>query len=250
MRRFFAPSETVDLDRGSIVITGVDSEHIARVLRMKPEQELEIADNRDRIYTTRILSVSPDLVKLKIIGIQSADHEPELELTLLQALPKGKKMDWIVRRASELGVNRIIPIFTERTIVRLKPEKKAERRDRWQRIAREAGKQAKRGRIVEVTPPEPLSESLSQIKTADLILAPWIDAANGIKEVLLEYGERPRSAAYFIGPEGGFTKREVAELKEAGAVPVSLGPRIFRTETAGLVVAAILLYQFGEMEKL
>jgi len=180
------------------------------------------------------------------------DTEPPIEITLVQGLPKSDKMDFIVQKVTELGVKRIIPVITQRTIIRLGKEKAQVRRIRWQRIALEAAKQSGRAIIPEVREVIPFIQALNNLNGESLNLIPWEEeTSTSLKEVLKHHTSHiPHPVSQitvFIGPEGGFTPEEVRAAREKGALPVSLGPRLLRTETAGLVTLAMILYELGDM---
>lgn len=204
-----------------------------------------------------IITAGGDEVLVMLAEGSDVCREPSVFITILQGLPKGDKMDEVVRKNTEIGVSRFVPVVTERTVARPDPSGAARRVERWRRIAREASKQSGRQRVPEVLDIMGFQEALEQVasgngpdaSTSDdrLIIMPWeLERSRSIREVLRD---RPgaRNILVFVGPEGGFSREEVGRAVACGAITCGLGPRILRTETAGLVVASIILYEAGEM---
>lgn len=238
MARFFlqqgAPADQVTL-------TGDDARHIARALRMRAGEQIELVLGR-QAYAARLLSVDVDKVVAEI-GECLEDSESPLQIHLYQALPKGDKMDLIVQKATELGVHEITPVLSERVVVKPREMVGAQRLARWQRIAAEAAKQSRRNLIPTLC--EPLALADLPMAAGRLRLVAWEDAVRPLAALLSE--QSSRSVDLLIGPEGGLTGDEVAVLSCLGFQSVSLGPRILRTETAPLVMISILQYQLGDI---
>lgn len=246
MRRFFV--EEKDIKENQVTIKGDEARHIAQVLRLKERDRIKVFTEKGKEYLTEIIQVSKKEVMGKILNEKKLTTEPRVLITLVQGLPKSNKMDFIVQKVTELGVKKVIPVITQRTIVRLDKEKAGKRRNRWQRIALEAAKQSGRAIIPEVDAITTFVQSLSNISEENLNLIPWEEEeTTSLKEVLKSITDHREPLTVFIGPEGGFTSEEVEAAKEKGAVPVSLGPRLLRTETAGLVTLAMILYELGDM---
>ena len=180
---------------------------------------------------------------LKIKEEQAADTELPSRICLFQGLPKQDKMELIVQKAVELGVSEVIPVVTKRSVVKLDEKKAAKKTERWQSIAESASKQAGRGYIPKVAPVAGFTEALAYASGLDVLLIPY-ELAKGMQETKkVISGIRPgQSVGVFIGPEGGFEQEEVEEAIGAGAVPVTLGRRILRTETAGLTTLSVLMF--------
>lgn len=246
MPRFFVLPEQVK--EGRVTITGPDVVHIVKVLRLGPEDTLTVLDGRGKVYEAVVEQAGRDEVICAVISEGDASGAPPVRITLVQGLPKGDKMDLIVQKATELGVYRVIPLVCSRAVVKLSGDKPQRRLERWQRIAREAAKQCRRPDVPEVLSPAGWEEILAGMPDGTTALIPWEEEnLEPLKKFLSESGP-PRGDVYvFIGPEGGFTPAEVDLARSRGISPVTLGPRIFRTETAGLAVLAILLYQFGDL---
>mgnify|MGYP002403718807 CR=1 FL=1 len=167
---------------------------------------------------------------------------------MLQGIAKGDKMDFIIQKCTELGIRRIIPVVTKRTVVQLTQEKAKKRQERWQRIAEETAKQSQRGLIPEVKEVTPLEEALKDLGDQPLLI-PWEEEkVQTMKEVLQANKENNNSSlALLIGPEGGLDPEEVALAKTYQGIPVTLGPRILRTETAGMAALTMILYELGDL---
>jgi len=250
MRRFFVEAENIKKDK--VTIRGEEVRHIVQVLRLEEKDRIKVFTGKGREYLTEIIQVSKKEVIGRILKESRLDTEPPIEITLFQGLSKSDKMNFIVQKVTELGVKRIIPVITQRTIIRLDKEKAKVRRIRWQRIALEAAKQSGRAIIPEVREVIPFLQALNNLNRESLNLIPWEEeTSTSLKEVLKHHTSHiPHLTSHitvFIGPEGGFTSEEVEAAKEKGALPVSLGPRLLRTETAGLVTLAMILYELGDL---
>jgi len=250
MRRFFVEEGNIKEDK--VTIGGDEARHIAQVLRLKEKDRIKVFTGEGREYLAEIIQASKKEVIGRILKESRLDTEPPVEITLIQGIPKSNKMDFIVQKATELGVKRIIPVITQRTIIRLDKEKAKVRRIRWQRIALEAAKQSGRAIIPEVREAIPFIQALDNLNRERLNLIPWEEeTSTSLKEVLKHHTSHiphPTSQiTVFIGPEGGFTSGEVGAAKKRGALSVSLGPRLLRTETAGLVTLAMILYELGDI---
>jgi len=242
VHRFFIPWENLGPDQ--IQITGDDAGHIFRVLRLR-RGDLVIAVSPDGCeYRAELRAVAKDRVHAGILSRQQATSEPTVCVTLVQALGKGEKMDLIVQKATELGVGRIVPMFTERCVVRLDGERTRVRLSRWQQIARSAAAQCQRALVPQVTEIHPWPAAI-QVPGPKLLA--WEgECAQGLKETLPHFAA-VSSLAIFVGPEGGFAPRELDEALAAGLRPVSLGPRILRTETAALALLTTIMYELGDL---
>ncbi len=238
MHRFF----TEDIRGGTARVTGEDVRHIRRVLRMREGDPAEICDGRGTDYAGVITSVSDEEVVFALSERRPSRGEPGIALTLYQALAKGAKFETVVQKAVELGVSAVVPVLTARCVAEPKRDFEGKRL-RWQRIAEEAAKQSRRGIIprigdlVRVEELEPSAFGLFAVAYEE-------ERETGLKDVLR--GRSVPSAAVLIGPEGGFEPEEVRSLVSRGAVSVSLGRSVLRTETAGLKAIANILYEVCE----
>src|SRR5205823_6402054 len=256
VRRFtIAPDRIHD---GRVLFDRDESRHLARVLRLKAGDTVIAADGAGRDFTVRLEDVG-ETVTGTVLGVARTDAESPLRATLIQSVPKGDKMEAIVRAATELGVARIVPVTTERTVVTLEPSRWRERARRWQRVAKEAAKQCGRAVIPPVDVARPLAEFLTFDAAADLRLCLWEAAAQGQGgEQALPFGTTltqslpptlPKGASVYllVGPEGGLSRQEVESVRARGWRIVGVGPRILRVETAGPAITAVLQSRFGDL---
>lgn len=243
MSKFFI--EKSQLKKDCAYLTGQDVNHITRVLRQKPGDELLLCDGEGTDYRARILSFDKESLSAEILAAMPSETEPAVKVTLYQGLPKQGKMEWIIEKCTEMGITAIVPVQMARSVVKLDGAQAAKKLERWQKTAREAAKQCGRGVIPQIMPPVTL-EALTREALPEFLLLPYEEErTTPVKEALR--GAAAKSAGIFIGPEGGFTPEEAAHLVSLGAKSVSLGRRILRTETAGLTALALLLYEFDEM---
>lgn len=242
MHRFFV--EEPAMGENSITITGGDVNHIKNVLRMSVGDKICVINGQNnKEYYCEITAVGNDAVDTRICEIRESDQELSNEVVLFQGLPKSDKMELIIQKAVELGVHTIVPVSTDRTVVKLDAKKEANKRKRWMSISESAAKQSGRLRIPEVTPVVSYREALEMAKKMDVRLIPY-ELAEGMEKTreLMSSIQPGQSVAVFIGPEGGFESSEIEKAMEIGAWPITLGKRILRTETAGLVTLAMLVY--------
>lgn len=242
MQRFFVTPDQVGV--GKIRIQGSDVNHMKNVLRMRPGEEVMVSDGNNRQYRCRVEDYPEGEAVLAILEAGLVDTELPSRIYLFQGLPKQEKMELIVQKAVELGVCQVIPVQTRRCVVKLDAKKAAKKVQRWQQIAESAAKQAGRGYIPAVSEVMTFQEALAFSEALDIRLIPYelADGMEGTRKIL--DGIRPgQSVGIFIGPEGGFEKEEVGRAVEAGALPITLGKRILRTETAGIAVLSILMYR-------
>ena len=256
MPRFFIsgnvrPGEAAEIE-------GEDAKHITRILRMGPGDTLDIVDGSGQEYSARIRTGSVHRVTLDVVSEGSGtSREPAVFITILQGLPKGDKMDKVVRRNTEIGVSRFVPVITERSVPRPDEAAFAKRVNRWRRIAEDASKQSGRQRVPDVLDAVGFEDAMQCAAEEKmrclgreeecLILFPWeLETTRGIRDILREGGGFSEVIC-FVGPEGGFSHDEAENAAMNGARLCSLGPRILRTETCALVLSSIILYEAGEM---
>lgn len=244
MQRFFVEPHQIDEEAHQIHITGSDVNHISNVLRMKTGEELWISDGSKYEYRCTIESFEPDEVLLHIVYSQEPEYELPCRIYLFQGLPKADKMELIIQKAVELGAYEIIPVETKRCVVKLDGRKSAKKTARWQQIAESAAKQSKRMLIPNVHEVLTFREALKYAESMDVRLVPY-ELARGMQETkeILAGIEPGQSVGIFIGPEGGFEEKEIEAAIEGGAKPMTLGRRILRTETAGLAILSVLMFQ-------
>lgn len=245
MHRFFVPQ----LYNEEMYIEGVDARHISKVLRMQPGDKLQIVSDDGVSAMAEITAIASERVSVRCLEKLAESHEPRVRLVLAQGLAKGEKMDFIIQKAVEMGAYSVIPVAMEHSVVRLDGAKAAKKVERWQKIAESAAKQSKRDIIPQVQPVQSMAEMLASGDCETKIIAyecedrlslkaalKAAEAAGGIKELLL-----------VIGPEGGISEGELELARQAGAVPVILGRRILRAETAGLVAISAIFYETGDL---
>ena len=211
---------------------------------MKQGEEVRISDGGQKEYRCAIEAFSADEVLLHIIYAQEPDYELPSRIYLFQGLPKADKMELIIQKAVELGAYEIIPVETKRCVVKLDGKKAAKKVERWQQIAESAAKQSKRMLIPNVHQVLSFKEALKYAESMDIRLIPY-ELAKGMQETkeILAAIEQGQSIGIFIGPEGGFEEKEVEAAISEGAKPITLGKRILRTETAGLAILSVLMFQ-------
>ena len=243
MSRFFVHASAID--GGVVTFDAGETRHLSRVLRLGPGDLVVAVDGDGRELTVRLTAVGPRSAAGAIVGARERPAESPLRLTLVQGLPKADKMDVIVRMATELGVARVVPILTERSVPRALPERATARLDRWQRVAREAAKQCGRAVVPEVVAPLPVAAWLAGAPPEGLVVCLWESADVALADLL----PPPPVACVtlVVGPEGGLAAREVDALRAAGAIVGGLGPRILRTETAGPAALAVLQARYGDL---
>jgi 16S rRNA (uracil1498-N3)-methyltransferase len=227
-----------------IEITGEDVNHIKNVLRMNVGDEITIGDGNGRDYICHISDIGNDSVLADISDVIANAAELATKITLFQGVPKGDKMELIIQKAVELGVYEIVPVYTERTVVKLDSKKEKKKLERYNMISLSAAKQSGRGVIPTVKEYMSFKQALEYAQTLDMNIIPYEDA-KGIEESRRTISEikGKKSLGIFIGPEGGFATSEVELASSIGARVVTLGNRILRTETAGLAVLSIIMFE-------
>ena len=248
MHHFFVDPSSIE--EGIVRIVGTDLNHMKNVLRMKPGEEVLISDGTGKDYNCQVKEYGAEEGILVILSENADSRELPSRIWLFQGLPKSDKMEFIIQKAVELGAAGIVPVMMKRTVVKLEDKKKDKKRERYQMIAESAAKQSGRGIIPEVTGFMSFREALQYAGKFDLLIVPY-ESADGIayaREIIAQASNLPDGAniGIFIGPEGGFAKEEIDVAKEAGAKIITLGNRILRTETAGLAVLSILMFQMEQ----
>jgi len=251
MHRFYVPPEDFYEDQDNCkgaLLKGQEFIHLSRVLRLLPEQEVFVFDGLGREYVGKIITIHKDEALLSIKDSPFLPRESSLEVWLVQGIPKGEKMELIIQKATELGVRGIIPLKAQRCVVKLEGKKEKERRNRWQKVALEAVKQCHRALIPTVMPASTMKEFLQGLPPKRHLLIPWEEGGSPFKEALKRVvGLQDSLPVYLIiGPEGGFAAEEVQQVQCCGGITVSLGPRILRTETAGLAALSALMFAWGD----
>lgn len=249
MPKFFVTRE--DIQGNYILIHGRDVHHILHVLRKSKGDRLQICDGKNTDYECEILEISraEDQNICRILSKVTSRSEALVKIALYQGLPKADKMELILQKGTEIGVYEFVPFQSERTVVHLDSKKSDAKLERWNKIAESAAKQSGRGNIPKVQPVLSLKEAVKKAKEeCQLILVAYeAEHQNGLKQLLRKMDPVPEKIALFIGPEGGFSPGEIEIIKNAGGYAVTLGPRILRTETAGMIGAALILYEYDQM---
>lgn len=242
MYQFFIEPDGVREEH--IVITGCDVNHIKNVLRMRAGERMAAVSEAESIrYLCEVEELREHEIFCRILSAEETDTELPAKIFLFQGLPKGDKMELIVQKAVELGCFEIIPVVSRRCVVKLEEKKRKSKVERWRAIAEAAAKQSGRGMIPDVHDVMTFADALSYAGGMDLRLIPYERAADMAQTKKSLAGVGPgQKIAVFIGPEGGFEAAEIEEAKKAGVIPVTLGRRILRTETAAITVTAWLMY--------
>lgn len=218
---------------------------LATVLRLKPGERIVLADGSGRDHEAELVSVSSRAVTAVLLAERPSPLEPGVEVVLYQSLIRPQRFELVLEKGTELGVARFVPLITER--VQVKTEGGSQRAERWRRIVTEAAEQCERGRVPAVDAPMRFEEAIAS--APGLKLLPWEEErSTGLRAGLAALTERPSTVSLFIGPEGGFSPEEAALSRSAGCVTVSLGPRVLRSETAGIVAVALVMEALGEGE--
>ncbi len=242
MFQFFVTPEQINEQAHEIFVTGSDQNHLQNVLRMKVGEELLVSNGVDgREFHCEVKSFEEEHVILTIRYIQESEVELPCKIYLFQGLPKGDKMELIIQKTTELGVFEIIPVATKRSIVKLDDKKAKSKVQRWQTIAESAAKQSKRSIVPNIGAVCSFKEALLRAKDMEVCLIPYelaLDMAQ--TRMCLQEIQAGNEVAVFIGPEGGFSEEEIGLAMDSGFKPITLGRRILRTETAGLVTLSYL----------
>lgn len=251
MQRYFITPEQFGED--SVVIGGEDARHIAKVMRGKPGDKLIVSDGVSREALAEITEIGPGEVTAAVVERLAMTHEPRVQITVAQSLPKGDKLETVIQKCTEIGAVAFVPFLSERTIVQYDERKEGKRLERWRKICKEAAEQAHRNIVPEVGQPRSWKQLLQSFGEYDAVyfcyekekglqlrsaVAPWLNGPGS---------DKAGRVMVVVGPEGGFSPEECAAAEAAGAVSVGLGRRILRCETAGMVACACILYESGEM---
>jgi len=240
MPRFF--TQTISAEGG--IISGDDAKHISRVLRMKVGELLTACDTKGYDYDCLIESLSDREVSLRVLEVRPSQSEPDVRVSLYQAMPKGDKLELIIQKAVELGVDSITPVMTRRCVSKPDSKSMAKKLERYNRIALEAAKQSGRGKVPQVCPMLDLPQALDEMAQTSCPILFYENAAAPAKQVIDGAG---KEIAVLIGSEGGFDESEVELAIQKGCQVLSLGKRILRCETAPLAALSIIMFETGNM---
>lgn len=236
------------VEENKIIITGEDVNHIKNVLRKKAEDTLEICNNETQEnFLCRIENIKNEEIVCSIIEKIQKAVEPKTYVHIYQGLPKSDKMELIIQKAVELGVYEIVPVATKRSVVKLDDKKATKKIERWNMIAQSAAKQSKRSIIPKVSNVMSFSQALTYASELEMNIIPY-ENADGIDKSreIIKSIKGKKSLGIFIGPEGGFEEKEVEKATGIGTNIVTLGKRILRTETAGMAVMSIIMFEIEE----
>ncbi|MDQ7030895.1 MAG: RsmE family RNA methyltransferase [Ardenticatenia bacterium] len=248
MHRFFVSPDRIHA--GRVYFTEEQAHQIGRVLRLRPGNRVIALDDQGWEYEVVLERIVRHEVDGRIVARRPAHGEPHVHVTLYQAMLKGRRFELVLQKGTELGVGTFVPVVTARTVVGSLSGVSAGKWQRWQRIVTEAAEQSRRGRRPTVEAPLLFDHALSRGERAgEKLFIPWVGpGAMPARQALATLDDDVAAVGVLVGPEGGFAPEEVERARSAGAVPISLGPRVLRAETAAIVAVAVLLYELGEWE--
>jgi len=246
MRRFFV--EKIDAKQASFSIAGPEAKHILKVLRMGPGDRFILMDGKGARFLALIESAGPHEVSVCLEKPLPEPPPSPVEIILCQSLLKSRKMDYLIQKTSELGVDSIMPFSSERTVVRLKKDRLPGRMKHWREIARSSAKQSDRAVPARIESLFPLNELVAKWKEEDALkVVLWEEEGSQDLKGLLRETSIQKKFIGMVGPEGGFSRQEIEAAKDADFVSASLGHRILRSETAAITVVAAVQYEWGDL---
>ena len=250
MQKFFVENEKIK--ENEIIITGTDVNHILNVLRLKENDKIQVCDKQNaHNYIVKILKYDKEKIITQIVKEEKATIESDIIIDVYQGLPKADKMELIIQKTTEIGVNKIIPVQMERSIVKIDQKACIKKIERWQKIAEVAAKQSKRDIIPQVENIIDITKLIDKIKEYNIFIIAYeeekdLTLKNILKEVKKE--KRPIKIGFLIGPEGGIDNKEIEKFKKTNAKIITLGKRILRTETAPIVLSSNIMYELENEE--
>lgn len=227
----------------SYTLTGESAKHISKVLRMRVGEDITLVSPDKMQYECKIADIMQGSVRVGIISKKPCENEPDVFVTLYQALPKGDKMDFIVQKCTELGISRIVPMISARCVSRPDEKSLKKKCERWQKIALQAAMQSRRGIIPEVCPCVTFKEAAELTKQNEKTVFFYEMGGESVKKIL--GGTKPKTIGMFIGSEGGFEQSEADSVTSNGGYAATLGKRILRAETAPLAALSVIMYETG-----
>jgi 16S rRNA (uracil1498-N3)-methyltransferase len=245
MKRFFIDPE--EILKSTPAIGGQDAQHIKRVLRLKSGDPIVLLDGTGFEYIAKIVNFSKDRVHISIVEKISPETESPLQLIVLQGYLKDKKMDILVRHLTEIGVTKWIPVISERSVPHPDKNRMTSRMKRWETIANEAVKQCRRPIPPEICKPLLFDEAVSKNSDVDLKIIFFENETIPLTKSLADPAKNPSKIMIMLGPEGGFSQKEVEMAKNNGFISASMGPRILKAETASISACTLVQYLFGDM---
>ena len=244
MHRFFVPPTWIQ--SGIASLEGDVAHRVGRVLHMSAGDEVILLDNSGNEYRVKLTRFDKQTVVGEVLSVDEGRGEPVAKVTLYQGLLKGEKFQWVLQKGTELGVTTFVPLICQRSIPQKKESWFSTRQPRWNKIIIEAAEQSGRCVLPELGEPKSFQDACGGIESTGVSIIPWEqEEATGLRSLL--QSTKPLTVNIFIGPEGGFEETEVAYCRSFGVVPVSLGRRILRAETAGIAAVAAVQYEGGEM---
>lgn len=250
MRQFFV--EETQIHKPYIDIVGTDVNHIQHVLRLKKRENIQIISKQThKQYAVEIIQYEEQKIITQIIQEVEETAQLNIQIDIYQGIPKSDKMEWIIQKTTELGVNAIIPTIMERCIVKLNEKDAKKKIERWQKIAEGAAKQSKRINIPSIEPVIKLPEVIEKMAEYDIFIVAYEEEnKQTLKNVLqnIAKANKPLKIGIIVGPEGGIDKKEIVQLQQTNAKIVTLGKRILRTETAPIVITANIMYELENEE--
>lgn len=248
MHRFFI--SPTGLHGSRVILPETVAHQLRHVLRMRSGAHIVVLDNQGWEYEIELTEVREKLAAGEIKEKRPATGEPDAKITLYQCVLKKDNFEWVLQKCTEIGVIAFVPVVSQRTIVNDLKSIQQHKHSRWGRIVTEAAEQSRRGMLPTVEDPLLLPQALSQVETFDRALIPWEgEQTQTLHDVLVPLQNAPQpdpEIAIFIGPEGGFTGEEITLARQYGIVPVTLGPRILRAETAAISAALLTLHELGD----
>ena len=243
MPKFFAEKENISASQ--IILDGEEAKHITKVLRMQPGESITVCDGEGMDYVAEIEKIEKNFLTLRILEKLETTSESAVKITLFQCLPKASKMEYVIQKCTELGIYEIIPCISERCVVKLDGEADGKKKvERWQAVAKAAAKQSGRGIVPKIGMPVSFQEATCRLAEKPLSFIPYENEEQLTLKTLLRDKPLPESAAFIIGPEGGFSDKEISMAQAQGIQSITLGKRILRTETAAEVVLSMMNYEF------
>jgi 16S rRNA (uracil1498-N3)-methyltransferase len=237
-----------ELNEGAFQLRGQERDHLVRVLRLRPGQELLGFDNSGREWLARVEKIDEDCVTCSILAVREPQVEARLQAYLVIGLTKGEKMEWVIQKGTELGMAGLLPLRAGRSVLRLEGKKAAERTERWRKIAVEAAKQSRRVIEPTIAPVSHWQEIKRLLPEETQCLIAYEGETSRRLLAVMEELDPVKPVAVIIGPEGGFEEAEVAWAEQSlKALPVSLGSRILRAETAALAALTLVLGYGGDL---
>lgn len=240
MPRF--PIRQNQIKNNKAIVCGSDYRHIVKVLRLKPGNEIILFDERGIEHIGKISEVGSKEINIAIAESKIVNKESSLNITLLQGIPKGDKMDYIIEKATELGVKKIVPVVTQRSQIRY-----TKKVNRWRRIALESSKQCGRTMPPSILEATNFQNAIDSNDPNNLQIVFYEKSGDKIRDVINKANKHSPNVRLFVGPEGGFSEKEISEAIEKGFIPAGLGPRILRTETACTVAIAVIQFLYGDI---